>query len=105
MGDFVMTASVRALPKDNRFFTKVTIEEVDANGDAQVIGTPQLVSTAGQVGQIAVRGSANGMSNSNDDIRVQVQAPFSGKKVNVKVVIERNGQVIADPVIDVPMPR
>ncbi len=105
MGDFIMTATVRALPQPNRFFTKVVIEEVDANGDSSVIGSPQLVSSAGQKGQVSIHGEANGMSTTSDDISVLVHVPKNGDDVDVQVFIERNGALVADPVIEVSQPR
>lgn len=104
-GDFILTATVRALPQPNRFFTKVVIEEVDGNGDAQVIATPQLVSSFGQIGQISVAGEASGMVETNDAINVQVQIPAEDGNVNVQVRINRNGQNMTNSNVQVPMPR
>lgn len=104
-GDFILTATVRALPEPNRFFTKVEIEEVDGNGNARVIGMPQLVSAFGQVGQISVAGRASGMVETNDAVNVQVMIPNDEGNCDVRVSVRRNGQVMADSVVEVDRPR
>lgn len=100
VGDLVTTATIERLSQPGQFNTRVTVQEINPDGEHRTIASTTVISVAGKEASVDV-------GSISDKVSVTVRIPkpeYQAEGADIRVTIKRGGVLTASPSLRLRVP-